>query len=152
MSQRSLNMRKMKVKKMNKLNILFVCKYNRFRSQIAEGFFKRYNTNIKIHVSSAGIIKGLPIAKNVKRVAKKFGIKIGKPKAIDEKLLVKLDYVIIVANNVQASIFDRKNIKRVIAWKIPDTSQENIKRIEEITRGIRDKVLWLIKKMKNQKV
>jgi len=37
------------------MKILFVCKYNRFRSQFAEKYFRRINKNLK--VSSAGIIK-----------------------------------------------------------------------------------------------
>ena len=45
-------------------SILFVCKYNRFRSRVAEAYFKKINKNKNISVKSAGIIKGnLPLDK-----------------------------------------------------------------------------------------
>ena len=40
------------------MNILFVCRYNRFRSRTAEAYFKKINKNKKIKVKSAGIFKG----------------------------------------------------------------------------------------------
>jgi len=134
--------------KMKQINLLFVCKHNRFRSQLALGFFNKYNKNKKIKAESAGIFKGMPVAFNVRRIAKKYGVKTGKPRTIDEKLLVKLDYVVIVADNVPASLFDRKNIKKIIVWKIPDTSQDNFKRIEEIALMVREKVIGLVEELR----
>jgi len=59
------------------MNILFVCKWNRFRSKLAEAYFKKVNKNKKIKVKSAGLIKGWPLSKNQIRLAEKFDIKIG---------------------------------------------------------------------------
>ncbi len=127
------------------MKILFVCKHNRFRSQLAEGFFKKYNHNKKIKFNSAGIFKGDPIAPNVKKIAKQFKIRVGKPKAISEKLLKKIDWVVIVADNVPSSLFTKKNIEKVLVWKIPDTSQENFSGIKKIAKQIEKKVLELVK-------
>jgi len=38
--------------------ILFVCKYNRFRSKTAEAFFNLLKHNKKIKAKSTGLIKG----------------------------------------------------------------------------------------------
>jgi len=40
-----------------KINILFICKHNLFRSQVAENFFNKLNKNKKYKSDSAGIIK-----------------------------------------------------------------------------------------------
>ena len=77
---------------MNKVNILFICKHNRFRSKVAEAFFKKYNKNSKYEGYSAGLIPGpYPLDKEQTKVAKKFGIKLtGKPKPITTNLLRKI--------------------------------------------------------------
>ena len=58
------------------MNILFICRYNRFRSVIAEGFFKKYNKNKKHKAKSAGLIIGTPMNREVKKVARDLKIKI----------------------------------------------------------------------------
>lgn len=40
------------------MKILFICKYNAFRSRIAEEYFKKINKNSKIQVISRGFIMG----------------------------------------------------------------------------------------------
>lgn len=130
------------------MKILFICKYNRFRSQIAETYFGKINKNKNIKSYSGGIIIGVPIAKSVKETAKKLGFAInGKPKGIPEALLKEIDLLVITANNVPASIF--KNItKKVIVWKIPDTTQGNYEAIERISKNIMKKVDNLVKGLK----
>jgi protein-tyrosine-phosphatase len=119
-----------------KMKILFICKYNRFRSQVAEAYFKKINKNKNIEAYSAGIFIGKPIADSVKKISKKLGFKIlGKPKGIQETLLERIDLVIIVANNVPPYIFRAKS-KNIIQWKIPDTSQGDLESIERISRQI----------------
>ena len=58
-------------------NVLFICKYNRFRSKVAEAYFKNlikeYDHEFK--AKSAGIIRGqYPLDSNQIKIAKKFGI------------------------------------------------------------------------------
>ncbi|MBT3405017.1 hypothetical protein HN832_03785 [archaeon] len=126
------------------MKIIFVCKHNRFRSQLAEGFFKKYNKNKKIKVSSGGIFQGIPIAKNVKKVAKEFGIKLTKPSGIRERDLLKIDKIVVVANDLPLSLF-KPRFQNVIGWKISDTSQYNLKSIQKIAREIEIKVKELVK-------
>jgi protein-tyrosine-phosphatase len=130
----------MKIKK-----ILFVCKHNRFRSKVAEAAFNKYNKNRNIKAVSGGLFTGKPPEKNVIDIGEKYGLKINnQSKPIKDEDFRSLDLVVIVANNVPASLFKGK-VKKVIVWKIPDTTQDNKKRIEEITKQIIIKVQDLIK-------
>ena len=69
---------------MKSKNILFVCKYNRFRSRVAEAYFKKINKK-NISAFSAGVFRGdYPLDKQELEVCKKLGINIeGKPKNIE---------------------------------------------------------------------
>jgi len=117
-----------------------VCKHNRFRSQVAEAYFKKINRNKNIKAYSAGIFAGSFIAESTKKVGKKLGMKInGKPKAMSEKLLKSIDLVVIVANDVPESLFEEK-AKKIMVWKIPDTSQSDLQGIERISRMIMKRV------------
>lgn len=144
------------------MNILFICKYNRFRSQIAELYFNKINKNKSIRATSAGIIKGwYPLDVNEVRIAKKFGIKLNKkPKGVSTKLLRKIDKIIIVANDVPISLFEgiftstNKKIgfnskNRIENWKIPDVGLgDGDEKIERIIKVIITKVDDLMKKLK----
>jgi len=132
------------------MNLIFVCKYNRFRSRTAEAYFKKINKNKNIHVSSAGVFKGEPVVKNVINIGKKYGINTnGKPRGLREDEFVKTDLIVIVADNVPASLF--KRFKKVIVWKIPDTTQDNKLRIEEIMKQIFKKVDVLARQLRKIK-
>lgn len=134
-----------------KMKILFICKYNRFRSQIAESYFKKINKDRSIKFSSAGIIIGVPIAKSVKQIGRKLGLKIsGKPKGIRENLLGEIDLLVIVANDVPEQLFETKT-RKLIKWNIPDTSQGDYCNIERISRMIMKKVDKLNKILGNKK-
>jgi protein-tyrosine-phosphatase len=123
------------------MNILLVCKYNRFRSKIAEAFFKK---NTSHDVKSAGIIKGLPIDDEILLCADKFGLKLSREiRTLDWATLNWQDMIIIVANNVPKKLFeDIHQAKDVRVWKIPDTIGidsriEVIKLIDEKVRRFR---------------
>ncbi len=126
------------------MKILFVCKYNRFRSRIAESYFNKINKNKKIKAVSAGLIKGKPTPVKTIKTAKSFGISIkGGTKPLDESLLEskELKYIIITADDVPRDIFRRFN-KKIILWKIKDAStkrQEDVKnRIKKIMRKVEE--------------
>jgi len=122
------------------VKILFVCKYNRFRSQVAETYFRKINKNKNIKSYSAGVIDGTFIAKSVKNIGKMLGLRInGKPKGINEKLLKEIDLLVIVANDVPKSLFDGK-VEKLMKWNIPDTSQDDLYNIERISKMIMKKV------------
>ena len=136
---------------MKKQNILFICKYNRFRSKIAEAYFKKINKNKNLKVKSAGIIKGSPLSKFQKAVAKEKGIKIkGPPQGLSTKLLKWQNVVIIVADDVPKSIFkeNEKYGKKTIVWNLPDVFTENKKETKKTISAIMKKVEELVRELK----
>ncbi len=129
-------------------HVLFVCKYNRFRSKIAENLFKKYNNKIK--VKSAGIIKGSFTSPFQGKICKKFGINIKSPtKGISTNLLKWQDTIVIVADDVPRSIFkeNKKFGKKLIVWDIPDAKTDKEQAIIKIIKTIDKKV----KKLANEK-
>ena len=121
------------------MNILLICKFNRFRSKIAEAFFKKHTNH---NVKTAGIIKGPPIDNEIIQCAKKFGLELEKSfHTLDWNVLEWQDIIIIVANNVPKELFeDVWLVKKIRVWKIPDTIGKEsrikvIKMIEERVKG-----------------
>lgn len=137
-----------------KLNILFICKYNRFRSRVAEAYFKKINKNKNIHAKSAGLIEGYyPLNKDEVRIAKSFGIDInGKPGAITSDKLVWQNMIIIVADNVPPSIFNfnkKRFNKSIRVWNIPDIKYgDDVKYIERTVKNIMKRIEALVKELK----
>ena len=123
----------------NKINILFVCRYNRFRSRIAEAYFKKINKNKNIKARSAGLIKGLPLNPETVKEAKKFGINIqGKVRGLSSLLMRWQKITIVVADNVPSIVFNKNKRlgKRVIVWKIKDANYEDKKDIKRVIKEI----------------
>tara|TARA_Y100000296_G_scaffold24614_1_gene29041 strand:+ start:5337 stop:5750 length:414 start_codon:yes stop_codon:yes gene_type:complete len=137
---------------MKKKNILFVCKYNRFRSQVAEKLFKKYNKNKGINAESGGVFKGEPVLYPPQvKISREFGIKINKkPQAMSYPKLWDYDLIIIVANDVPKNLFKRegKYDNKIIEWKIKDNYDPNKTKIRRIVKDIEKKVKMLVKKLK----
>ncbi len=135
-----------------KKNILFVCKYNRFRSRIAEAYFKKINKNKNIQVSSAGTFRGsYPIDAQQERLCKKLGVDIrGKPRGISTNLLRKTDTIIIVSDDVPKKLFtfEKKYVQNIIVWKIPDEQNANEGNIIKIVNSIKSRVEKLVEELK----
>lgn len=132
------------------MNILFVCKYNRFRSRVAEIYLNSILKNKKIKIFSRGIIKGsLPLDEQEAKVAKKLGIILkGKPKTLSSSLLKKVDKIIVVANDIPLELFDNPLYKdKVELWKISDNKNGEDKSIEKIIKEILVKVKKLNKEL-----
>jgi protein-tyrosine-phosphatase len=131
------------------MNLLFLCKYNRFRSKVAEAFFNKLNKNPNNHAKSAGIIKGAPIATDIKEVAEKFGIKItGTPQGVSRKLLKWQEILIIVADDVPSYLFNNEEHgKKTLVWKIKDSHGAS-NEMEDIIKQIRKEVIKLLIEIK----
>ena len=129
------------------MNILFICKHNRFRSKVAETFFKKLNKNKKIKVNSGGISLDILrpyIEKNVIKMMKEKDCDIkGKPKRITNKSIREANLIIIVADNVNKEYFSNSNA-RIIKWKIMDCDASDIKNIKRAINQIEHKVKRLI--------
>jgi protein-tyrosine-phosphatase len=132
------------------MKIIFICKHNRFRSKIAEALFRKLNKNKKIKISSAGLIKGSPISKQIINVAKSHEINVkGKPKFLSSKLLKQQNILVNVAENVPSQIFrEYKNLK-IMSWHIRDVLSQNHynRRTGKTIEEIRKKVEKLVKKL-----
>lgn len=135
------------------MKLLFVCKYNRFRSKTAEAFFKKINKNKRIQVKSAGLIKGNRIPQEVLAAGKELGINIrGQPHGLSSRLLQWQGMAVIVADDVPAGIFKNKEHgKPLIVWKIKDTSSLKTSELKAIMKKVMKKVESLAAKLKNAK-
>ncbi len=128
------------------MNILFVCKHNRFRSKVAEALFKKYNTG-KNEVRSAGaLIDHLyryPSKAVIEAVRGKGGIiNEEKSRQLDDHLINWADKIILVADNVSRDAFPKK---KVVVWKVSDCSQNDEEAIRRRIEIIDNKVKKLIK-------
>lgn len=136
---------------MKKVNILFVCKYNRFRSRIAKAYFDKINKNRNFKSDSAGVIKGKPIDKKEAFFAKRYGLDIsGNTKGLSADILSKTDILVIVADDVPKTIFKLRGRypMKVISWKIKD---EYHSLHPVIIKEIVKKVNLLVKTLENGK-
>ncbi len=126
---------KTKSKSNKEKRILFVCRYNRFRSRIAEAYFKKINKNKNIEVKSAGLIQGSPLNPKTNAIIKELGLNIsGKPQGLSSKLMAWQNITVNVADDVPKQVFDRniKYRKKVINWKIKDVTSVNKKQIIKV--------------------
>jgi len=132
------------------MKILFVCKHNRFRSQVAETIFKKLNKQ-GWEAESAGLkLDELRpyIEKNVIKIMEEKGYEIkGKPRKLSPSLINKFDIVVIVADNANIAGFKGK----IVRWKIHDTNANNITGIKKIIEEIEGKVKGLILEL-NKKI
>ena len=127
------------------MKILFICKYNRFRSRVAEAYFKKINKKIK--ATSSGIFEGMPVPKETIKIAKEFGINIvGKPKPTKEKNIKEQDLIILTADDVPLTLFNKYKNK-TIKWKIPDASAKDNKNVKKSINLIINRVNQLNKKL-----
>ena len=146
---------------MKNKTILFVCRHNVFRSQVAEEFFNRFNKNKKYRAMSAGLIsykkedlKNDKGYKSIKKVGEKFGLRFrGKSKSINSSILKKIDLIIIVADDIPHDMFNNENVSmgKVLVWKVRDI-RKNDKDMEKIAYNsiihIEKKVKKLVRKLK----
>ncbi len=128
--------------------ILFICKFNRFRSRIAEAYLKKINPTAKVR--SAGIIRGTPLNENQINIAKEFGLNIeGKPRGLTSNMLIWQDITIIVANDVPREIFNNELYeKETRVWNIPDTESDKNEEIRKIVKSIISEVDKINKELK----
>ena len=133
------------------MKILFICKFNRFRSQVAEGLFKKINKNKKHKAKSAGLIRGTPLSKVVIDSAKDFDVELKhKPKGLTSDMLKWSDTQINVADDVPRGILkdSKKYGKKLEVWMIPDTDSNNKKDNIKIIKMIEKKIINLVGRLK----
>jgi protein-tyrosine-phosphatase len=135
------------------MRILFVCKYNAFRSRIAEEYFNKINKNKRITAISRGFIYGGDADIEQQILAKELlGVNIAKrnPLQITLEDMKNSDMIIVVANDIPRRMFDYKSykfIKKVRFWKIKDEQYKDKKNIKRIMFGIKRRVDKLNRKL-----
>ena len=133
------------------VKILFVCRYNRFRSKTAEAIFNKLNKNPSNEARSAGMIRGGPISPAIINAAKKSGYQIkGEPQGLSTELMKWHDTTVIVADDVPKAVFkdNEKYGRRTLFWRISDTTGENIEAMQPTILEIEKRVIALLKKLK----
>lgn len=132
------------------LKIMFLCTANSCRSQMAEGFAKRYGKGV-LEVFSAGLFASMVHPRAI-AVMKEAGIDISgqTSKDIDRELLSTMDVVITLCSHAEASCPWTPPEIRHIHWPIADPvgtigSEEKIMNEFRKTRDeIKDKIVQFI--------
>ncbi|MBC8500247.1 MAG: hypothetical protein ISS25_01100 [Nanoarchaeota archaeon] len=125
------------------MNVLFICKWNRFRSKVAEAYFNERIKGSAHKAKSAGFIYNLPISKEIFDITKKAGLNItSTPVGLDLELLRWADEIIITADDVPPYIFDEKEIinRKITVWEFKDEDESDeagqLKLVEAIKKKI----------------
>lgn len=140
----------------NKKRILFICRFNITRSQMARSLFEKFNKHKNIEADSAGIIRAWEsnrLKKAQKFVFEKYDIRKKKPKQLDTKLLAKQDIIVIVADDVPTSLFNaqKKSGIKVIKIQIKDGHKYKDKtrreRLEKVYLDIEKRIKKLVRSL-----
>ena len=119
------------------MNILFLCRGNVFRSQLAEYFFKELTK--KHNVQSAGIDfkkkYDMPLKElyqkysQTRKIVERYSLKLTnqRPKKITKEMIEKADKIIAILENEKCIPKYLKNNKKLIFWKVEDGIDENKK-------------------------
>ena len=116
-----------------KKNILFLCIGNSCRSQMAEGFARRYGSDV-LECASAGLAPA-PIVQSMTRMvmeAKNINIDDQYPKDLEQIPLSKFDLVI----NMSGRQFPGRTAIPVRDWKVEDPIGQS----EEVYNTVRDQI------------
>ena len=127
-----------------KVTVLFVCIQNAGRSQMAEGFFKKYAPRDFVTIS-AGTVPTSQINPIAVEVMKEIGIDISKqkPKDLTEDMMRNATSII------NMGCMDDKFcpvlfVPKVIDWGIEDPKDKSIDKVREIRDEIEKRVLEII--------
>ena len=133
------------------MNVLFVCKWNCFRSKAAEAIFNKINTHSSFHAKSAGIFSGT-VTEDILIAGKHLNLDLSsRPKGLSHKLALWADTIIIVADDVPKElfgVFKRENGKKILQWNFKDIAGTHIFQREDLMKKIQIKVEKFL--LKNQ--
>jgi arsenate reductase (thioredoxin) len=128
----------------NDKTVLFVCVENAGRSQIAEGFFKKYAPK-GFKVQSAGTNPGYQINPIVVEAMKEVRIDISKQKSkeLTDEMIRESDSVVNMGcmdKNFCPTIW----LPKVIEWNLEDPKGQSIEKVREIRDEIEKRVKELV--------
>lgn len=124
--------------------ILFVCVENAGRSQMAEGFFKKY-THGRFNIQSAGTKPASQINPLVIEAMKEVGIDISKQKTkeMTEEMMYDSDKIVNMGcmdNSFCPTLF----LPKVMEWNLSDPKGKSIEDVRKIRDEIEEKVRKLV--------
>ena len=120
--------------------ILFVCVENAGRSQIAEGFFKKYAPS-KFKTVSAGTKPAYQLNPIVVEVMKEVGIDISKQKSkelTDE--MIRDSYKVVNMGCMDKNFCPTIFVPKVIEWNLEDPKWKSIAEVREIRDEIEKRI------------
>ncbi len=131
--------------------VMFLCTGNTCRSQMAEGFARKLGKGV-IEAYSAGLLPAGVIHPKAIAVMKEDGVDISgqKSKAIAPDLLEKMDIIVTLCGNAEASCPMTPPAIRRMHWAIDDpvaavgTEEEVMKKFREAREEIKGKIRYLI--------
>ena len=131
---------------MNEKKVLFVCRENACRSQMAQGFFNTSITNT--WAESAGIKPADKVDTIAIKVMKEVNINISqkKPKILTSKMNDEFDYIITMGCIDRCPITPKE---KTIEWDIEDPKGKTIEKYRDIRDMIKHHVEELIDEMIN---
>ena len=132
-----------------KKSVLFVCVQNAGRSQMAEGFFKKYAPK-EYHAISAGTMPVSEINPLAVQVMSEIGIDISiqKSKEITEDMIRNSSKIVnmgCVDNQSCPTLF----LQNLLDWNIEDPRDKPIEKVREIRDEIEQRVKELVTGIKN---
>ncbi|MGH9997128.1 MAG: arsenate reductase ArsC [Nitrososphaeraceae archaeon] len=120
--------------------ILFVCVENAGRSQMAEGFFKKYAPN-GFKTQSAGTKPGYQLNPMVVEAMKEVGIDISKQKSkefTDE--MIRDSYNVVNMGCMDKNFCPTIWLPKVIEWNLEDPKGKSIEEVREIRDKIEERI------------
>jgi protein-tyrosine-phosphatase len=121
------------------MNILFVCRYNRFRSRVAEALFNHYNKNKNIIAKSAGTTvtePGFPLLNGAQEVLGRLKIAVNMGQGaqeINDHLIDWADRIYVVADDVSMNELPKSKTQQIDipdAWSNDNETLRTVKKIE----------------------
>ena len=136
----------------NKNTILFVCVQNAGRSQMAEGFFRKYAPK-GFDCHSAGTVPTSQINPIAVEAMKEVGIDISnqKPKDLTEDMMRNAT-TIINMGCMDEKFCPALFLPKVIDWGIEDPKDKSIEKVRKIRDEIEKRVLEIIDSTQNNKI
>jgi arsenate reductase len=128
----------------NYKTVLFVCVENAGRSQMAEGFFKKYAPH-GFKAKSAGTKPVAQINPIVVEAMNEVGIDIShqKSKDLDEDMMRSSDPIVNMGC-MDKSFCPTVFLPKVIEWNLPDPKGKSIEKVREIRNEIEERVRNLV--------